>query len=144
MRTTLNFNANWAFCKDQPQAPETMPESWESVSLPHTWNAIDGQDGGNDYFRGTCCYAKSFRREDLPQGEKVYLNGKKLAHHDGGFSTWRVNLTDSLADENLLCILVDNAPNSKVYPQVADFTFYGGLYRNVNLICVPESHFDLD
>ena len=157
MRTIVNFNSSWAFCKDIPQAPTALPEDWETVSLPHTWNAIDGQDGGNDYFRGTCCYAKKFRRDELPHDERIYLeingaassadvilNGKALAHHDGGFSTWRVDLTDTLTEENLLCILVDNAPNSKVYPQVADFTFYGGLYRNVNLICVPQSHFDLD
>ena len=74
----------------------------------------------------------------------VYVDGKHLAHHDGGFSTWRVDLTEGLGETSLLAILVDNAPNSTVYPQVADFTFYGGLYRNVNLICVSESHFDLD
>ena len=74
----------------------------------------------------------------------VYLNGKKLAHHDGGYSTWRVNLTDSLEETNLLVIAVDNSPNRTVYPQMADFTFYGGLYRDVNLIAVNDSHFDLD
>ena len=157
MRTIVNFNAGWAFRKDMPQAPTVMPADWQTVCLPHTWNAIDGQDGGNDYFRGTCCYARAFRLEDLPQSEKIYLeingaassadvilNGSRLAHHDGGFSTWRVDLTDTLAEDNLLCILVDNAPNNRVYPQVADFTFYGGLYRNVNMVCVPESHFDLE
>lgn len=157
MRTLLSLNPNWAFRKDHREVPPAMPEGWETVSLPHTWNAIDGQDGGNDYFRGTCCYAKAIRREDLPQAARYYLeitgaassadvycNGKHLKHHDGGFSTWRVDLTGALEEDNLLAILVDNAPNSTVYPQVADFTFYGGLYRNVNLICVPESHFDLD
>lgn len=157
MRSVLSFNPNWAFCKDVRQIPEAMPADWETVTLPHTWNGIDGQDGGNDYFRGTCCYAKAFRREELPQADRYYLeingaassadvycNGRHLKHHDGGFSTWRVDLTGALEEENLLAVLVDNAPNNKVYPQVADFTFYGGLYRNVNLICVSQSHFDLD
>ena len=157
MRTNFHFNPGWSFAKGVSEAPQSLPADWETVNLPHTWNAIDGQDGGNDYYRGTCCYAKTFRREDLPQAERYYLeinganssadvclNGKKLKHHDGGYSTWRVDLTDTLEEENLLAILVDNAPNDRVYPQVADFTFYGGLYRNVNLICVPESHFDLD
>jgi len=157
MRSIININANWMFCKDQTVIPSSLPVDWESVTLPHTWNAIDGQDGGNDYFRGTCCYLKSLNKVDLPAGRcyleitgaassaDVYLNGKHMAQHHGGFSTWRVDLTDELLeDENLLAILVNNAPNNKVYPQVADFTFYGGLYRNVNLICVPESHFDLD
>ena len=157
MRTIFPLNEGWVFAKNISQTPQSLPENWESVTLPHTWNALDGQDGGNDYFRGTCCYARTIRPADLPENTRkyleirgaassadVYLDGKHLAHHDGGFSTWRVDLTDSLMEESLLTILVDNAPNDKVYPQVADFTFYGGLYRNVNLICVPESHFDLD
>mgnify|MGYP003296616642 CR=1 FL=1 len=134
-----------------------MPADWEAVKLPHSWNAVDGQDGGNDYFRGSCCYVKSFKKSGLPEAACYYLeikganssadvtlNGKHLAHHDGGYSTWRVELTGELQEENLLAITVDNAANDKVYPQVADFTFYGGLYRDVNLIAVPKSHFDLD
>ena len=157
MRNILSLNPAWSFAKGVNQAPAAIAADWEIVNLPHTWNAIDGQDGGNDYFRGTCCYAKTIVKADLPEAQKyyleirgaassadVYLNGKHMAHHDGGFSTWRVDLTEELTEESLLAILVDNTPNDYVYPQVADFTFYGGLYRNVNLICVPESHFDLD
>ncbi|MBE6645476.1 MAG: glycoside hydrolase family 2 protein, partial [Ruminococcaceae bacterium] len=158
MRNILNFNGNWSFTKETfAEIPKAVSESWESVTLPHTWNATDGQDGGNDYHRGTCLYAKSFKKDSLPESKfyyleirganssaDVYLNGKKLASHDGGYSTWRVNMTDALADENFLVIAVDNAPNDRVYPQVADFTFYGGLYRDVNVICVDETHFDLD
>ena len=156
MRNILNINSGWTFVKGLAEAPAALPVG-ESVCLPHTWNAVDGQDGGNDYFRGTCCYAKALNRSDLPAGEKLYLeingansssdvyfNGKHLAHHDGGYSTFRVELTAYIQDENLLCILVDNAANEEVYPQTADFTFYGGLYRNVNLIAVPDAHFDLE
>ena len=130
---------------------------WDWVNLPHSWNNIDGQDGGNDYYRGTSYYARTLNKYDLPTADQyylelqganssadVYVNGKKLAHHDGGYSTWRVNITEELQAENLLVIAVDNGANDKVYPQVADFTFYGGLYRDVNIICVKESHFDLD
>jgi len=74
----------------------------------------------------------------------VYMDGKKLATHHGGYSTWRVDITETLGTNSQLEILVDNAANDRVYPQMADFTFYGGLYRNVNIICVSESHFDLD
>ena len=156
MRNILNINSGWTFVKGLAEAPAALPVG-ESVCLPHTWNAVDGQDGGNDYFRGTCCYAKALNKTDLPAGEKLYLeingansssdvyfNGKHLAHHDGGYSTFRVELTAYIQDENLLCILVDNAANEEVYPQTADFTFYGGLYRNVNLIAVPDAHFDLE
>ena len=157
MRTILNLNENWVFTKAAVDLPTTLPTDWEAVTLPHTWNTTDGQDGGNDYYRGRCYYAKSIKKADLPEAARhyleirganssadVYLNGKALAHHDGGYSTWRVDLTANLAEENLLVIAVDNSPSDSVYPQVADFTFYGGLYRDVNLISVPESHFDLD
>ena len=157
MRNILNLNANWAFTKAIGEIPTAMPEGWESVNVPHCWNAVDGQDGGNDYHRGTCHYAKVLKKAELPAADRyyleirganssadVYMDGKKLAHHDGGYSTWRVDITETLGEESLLVIAVDNGANETVYPQMADFTFYGGLYRDVNLICVNESHFDLD
>ncbi len=157
MRNVVNFNSGWLFSKTSDGIPATVPTDWEQLNLPHTWNATDGQDGGNDYHRGTCYYAKEFARAELPQTDciyleikganssaEVYLNGKKLMSHDGGYSTWRVNLTENLLDSNLLVIAVDNAPNDHVYPQMADFTFYGGLYRDVNIIGVNNTHFDLD
>ncbi len=157
MRQVINFNYKWAFSKESAEIPQSIPAHWNWVNLPHSWNNIDGQDGGNDYFRGTCYYAKQFDKMDLPENAQyylefqganasadVYLNGKKLASHDGGYSTWRVNITEALEDKNLLVVTVDNGINDRVYPQNADFTFYGGLYRNVNLIAVSDSHFDLD
>ena len=157
MRNILNLNAGWAFQKDCAQAPAALCADWEAVNLPHSWNAVDGQDGGADYFRGSCCYAKELVKADLPAADKYYLeinganssadvfvDGKALAHHDGGYSTWRVDITDALQEKSLLAVIVDNAANETVYPQMADFTFYGGLYRNVNLICVNNTHFDLE
>ena len=157
MRKVLNINRKWAFSKDFSEIPSQINAKWNFVNLPHTWNAIDGQDGGNDYYRGICCYAKELTKEDLPDADRYYLelrganssadvfvNGTKLAHHDGGYSTWRVDITDSLTDNNIIAITVDNSENDRVYPQMADFTFYGGLYRDVNIIAVSESHFDLD
>ncbi len=157
MRQIMNFNTKWAFSKEASSVPESMPERWYWVNLPHCWNDIDGQDGGNDYFRGTAYYAKEIEKAELPEGKQyyleirganssadVYLDGKKLDHHDGGYSTWRVNLTEELKDKSLLVIAVDNGENDVVYPQMADFTFYGGLYRDVNILAVDDSHFDLD
>ncbi len=157
MRQILNVNEKWAFTKDATEVPAVMPEKWYWVNLPHTWNAIDGQDGGNDYYRGTCYYAKEIKKIDLPNADRyflellganasadVYVNGRKLAHHDGGYSTWRVDVTEALTEaSNLLVIAVDNSINDRVYPQKADFTFYGGLYRDVNIIAVSDSHFEL-
>ena len=157
MRQVLNLNYKWAFTKEAGEVPASIPASWNWVNLPHTWNNIDGQDGGNDYYRGTCFYAKKLEKTDLPECDQyylefqganasadVYVNGKKLASHDGGYSTWRVNVTDALEADNLIVVAVENGINERVYPQQADFTFYGGLYRDVNLICVNNSHFDLD
>lgn len=157
MRQIMNFNTKWAFSKEASSIPESMPERWYWVNLPHCWNDIDGQDGGNDYFRGTAYYAKEIEKAELPEGKQyyleirganssadVYLDGKKLAHHDGGYSTWRVNLTEELKDKSLLVIAVNNGENDVVYPQMADFTFYGGIYRDVNILAVDDAHFDLD
>ena len=157
MRTVYNINTGWSFIKDMSEAPASVPAHGEHIDLPHTWNAKDGQDGGNDYFRGTCCYARMISKAELPKGEKyylqihganasadVYMNGKHLAHHDGGYSTWRVDISNTLRNENCLTVLVDNAANETVYPQTADFTFYGGLYRSVEIVAVPATHFELD
>ena len=155
MRKIQNINQGWLFYKGIAFGAEKA--EGVALDLPHTWNATDGQDGGNDYFRGTCLYEKTFTKEELSLGEicyleicganssaAVYMNGKKIAAHDGGYSTWRVILNDYIEEENLISIEVDNAPNDSVYPQMADFTFYGGLYRDVNLVFVNETHFDLD
>ena len=157
MRKIFNFNTKWAFTKDAETVPSVMPQKWYWVNLPHTWNDIDGQDGGNDLYRGTSYYAKELEKIDLPKADKyflelqganssatVYVNNKKLASHDGGYSTWRVDITDVLEDKNLFVVEVDNSANDRVYPQNADFTFYGGLYRDVNIIAVNNSHFDLE
>ncbi|MBQ2903750.1 MAG: glycoside hydrolase family 2 protein [Clostridia bacterium] len=157
MRKIININRKWAFTKEFSEIPVSVPEKWNFVNLPHTWNAIDGQDGGNDYYRGTCCYVREIDREEIPEADRyylelqganssadVYVNGKKLAHHDGGYSTWRVDITDAMEFKTVIAITVDNSPNEEVYPQMADFTFYGGLYRDVNIIAVSNSHFDLD
>ena len=154
MRNIVNLNKDWLFVKD---STDIALRQGESVNLPHSWNAIDGQDGGNDYFRGHCVYHKTLKKADLPAADlyylelrgtnssaDVYVGGEKLAHHDGGYSTWRVNITEKIADETEIAIVVENTINETVYPQMADFTFYGGIYRDVNLIAVSKSHFDLD
>ncbi len=129
----------------------------KTVKLPHTWNNLDGQDGGNDYWRGSCLYEKNFPKPVFTQDERVYLefqgvnasaevqlNGVKVAEHDGGYSTFRADVTEVLKDENVLKVKVDNSVNNRVYPQKADFTFYGGIYRDVLLKTVSKYHFDLD
>lgn len=155
MRSTISINQGWKFIKTADNVVHAMQQVGEAVPLPHTWNAQDGQDGGNNYHRGTCWYIRELEKP-VTDGEVylevngaamtavIYLNGQKLAVHTGGFSAFRVNLTEHLKAKNTLAISVDNSDNDTVYPQKADFTFYGGIYRNVNLIVVPKEHFELD
>ena len=147
-RIVNKINEQWEFEK---QGKRT------DIHLPHTWNAEDGQTGPELYFRGACTYRRQLKKPELAPGQQVYIefrgvnssaevrmNGKKLACHDGGYSTFRVNITDEMEEDNTLEVLVDNAPNDRVYPQRADFTFYGGIYRDVYMIIADQSHFDLD
>lgn len=149
MRRELLLNSNWTFTK-----PGEEPVQ---VNVPHTWNAIDGADGGNDYWRGTCTYERDFAVPSYdPAAEEVWLafdgvnasadvelNGRKVIHHDGGYSTFRSNITALLQAENHLKVQADNSVNDHVYPQKADFTFYGGIYRDVRLVIVPRIHLAL-
>lgn len=157
-RRATSIPEGWAY------APVELPagSSWdvvaaggEQVVLPHTWNAIDGQAGG-DYRRGRSTYARVIEAEasyvetwiefaGVNSSAEVYLDGRLLASHDGGYSTFRVNLTDELTDgSGTLVVIVDNAKNERVYPQQADFTFYGGIYRDVRQITVGREHFELE
>ena len=157
MRTITELKENWNYVKSAENAAQAETAEGTAVTLPHTWNAVDGQDGGNDYYRGTCWYVRRIKKPEMKDGDRVYVeflgvamtaevywNGKKLAHHEGGYSTFRVDVTGKMQEDNTLTVSVDNSDNDRVYPQKADFTFYGGLYRMVRLIVVPEVHFALD
>jgi len=150
MRTELLLMRNWVFT-GRDGAPVR-------VDLPHTWNNLDGQDGGDDYYRGTCVYEHTFRCPEYDHLEqlvylqfdgvnasaKVTLNGHAVCTHDGGYSTFRADITKLLLADNTLRVEVDNSKNDRVYPQKADFTFYGGIYRDVKLVIVNKLHFDMD
>ena len=150
MRHTIELRQPWHFTGFDGKTIE--------VTIPHTWNNVDGQDGGNDYKRGTCHYTHSFARpafnadseevwlefDGVNASAAVTLNGKPVCTHDGGYSTFRADITPFLADANELQVDVDNSKNTKVYPQKADFTFYGGIYRDVRLVIVNKAHFALD
>ena len=157
MRVLIDLKENWYFSKKQTAVPDRLPEdgSWEKISLPHTWNAVDGHDGSG-FDRGAYWYVTAFEapEQPLPGGRTyievgaaalvgdVYVNGVFLTRHVGGFSAFRADATDVLKKGcNILAIRCDNTYSEKVYPQRADFTFYGGLYRYVKVISVPESHF---
>ena len=157
MRKIQVLKKGWQFLKNASSAENAAAAADQGVpvSLPHTWNAEDGQDGGNDYHRGQCWYVRELSEEELA-GEcvfleingaamtaEVYLNGRRLARHEGGYSAFRVDLSEVREEKNVLVLSVSNESNDRVYPQKADFTFYGGLYREVRLITVPKEHFEM-
>ncbi len=156
MREIKNFNRGWHFLRYVEDNRGQIPKNTERINLPHTWNCEDGEDGGGDYLRTPCAYYKSFSSDDIPRGDciyleigaansytRVYLNSELLGEHLGGYSLFRIDLTEKIQPENLLEIIVDNREISHAYPSFADFTFFGGIYRDVNIIGVPSSHFEL-
>jgi len=152
-----NINDNWKFTKNTIDIEKYDSYEFEKINLPHTWNGYDGQDGGDDYYRGKCYYEKviNIEKEDNKyyyiefEGANsvcnVYINNIQLGEHKGGYSTFRFDITKYIkTGQNILLVSVDNSHNEEIYPLMADFTFFGGLYRGVNLITVDEVSFDLD
>lgn len=161
MREIKSINEGWGFHKGDTRRhkiPKKIKKDWQTVNLPHTWNNMDGQDGGFDYFRSPCWYFKELYlvpKDDeeiyleIPAASlsaEVYVNGNLACTHKGGFSIFRVNLTPYINPKKAtkIAICADNSESKEIYPQTADFTFFGGLYRGVNLITVNKAHFDLE
>lgn len=159
MRRTENINYGWQFSRDRIKEKKkpNLFTKWENVDLPHTWNNMDGQDGGMDYYRGACWYKKKISVK-AHSNEKVllefngvnsnctvFVNGKNVFYHEGGFSRFRVDITKYLkTGKAVLLIRADNSESDHEYPQTADFTFFGGIYRDVNLLYVPSRHFSVE
>lgn len=150
MRQAIDLCRGWLFTGLDGQSAR--------VNIPHTWNNIDGQDGGNDYKRGRCRYERAFscpsfdaaseevwlEFDGVNASAEVTLNGQAVCSHDGGYSTFRAEVTALLKEDNQLVVFADNSVNDRVYPQKADFTFYGGIYRAVRLVIVNKAHFAMD
>ena len=160
MRKVLELQENWLFSKQCTAAPVELPTGgdWETIKLPHTWNAVDGQIGV-PFERGAYWYVTAFTvpEQPIPGGRtyievgaaslvgEIWVNGTFVTRHVGGYSAFRADVTEFCHEgENVLAIMCDNRYSDKVYPQRADFTFYGGLYRHVRVISAAESRFTLD
>ncbi|WP_158264548.1 glycoside hydrolase family 2 protein [Photobacterium rosenbergii] len=160
MSKRVSLNSDWHFTK-QPLALNDVQglniEQLEPVQIPHCWNAVDGQTGGDNYHRGLCWYKKTIEIDAIEAGKSyylevgaansvanAYLNGEHLGEHRGGYSRFRFDVTNLLTEgSNELVISVDNSHIEDVYPLFADFTFYGGIYRDVNLVIAEDVHFDM-
>jgi beta-galactosidase len=157
-KESIIINDSWKFYKsDQPGffQMDFNDISWENILLPHTWNALDGQDGGSNYYRGIGCYRKHITISRNYEGKviylkfgaansaaTVYLNGQLLGTHTGGYSAFMFDITDKVlfGRENVIAVQVDNSSSVLCPPLSADFTFYGGLTRNVELIVANPVH----
>jgi beta-galactosidase len=161
-RRTIDLDRDWRFLRsDAPgaEAPDFDDRKWSRVNVPHTWNAQDGQDGGGDYYRGVGWYR---RRVSIPRAEAgrelyveldganlettLFVNGHEVGHHAGGYARFRFDVT-SVAKPgavNVLAVKVSNAANPSVPPRSADFTFFGGIYRDARLVSVDPVHLDMD
>lgn len=145
------INSGWQYSEDKIH--------WQTVNIPHTWNDKDGFDDESGYRRGLGYYKKqiyvSSQDKDqifylkfnaVNQEATVFINGKQATNHKGGYTAFNVEITSLLNFDayNLIEVEVDNAHNDNIPPLDADFTFYGGIYRDVELIKVPKQHFSLN
>lgn len=155
-RTRLDLNAGWRFVKGDvsgAQAPGFDDSAWAAVNTPHTWNATDGSDGGNNYYRGVGWYRRHLtvpaglagrmlflQFAGVNQVADVWVNGVHLGQHKGGYSRFRFGATDTLlpGKDNVIAVKVTNAADPDIAPLSADYTFAGGIYRNVSLWAVNK------
>ena len=146
------INDQWKFTRSNPVGASMIrfdDSAWEQVTLPHTWNALDGQDGGNDYYRGTGWYRKVLTIDDSLRSRRVYLrfeaaslvatvfvNGTEVGTHRGGFAAFCFDITAAVkfGEPTIIAVRVNNARNMEVSPLSGDFTVFGGIYRNVHLL----------
>ncbi len=152
-RVDINLDSGWRFVQqDVPgaQAANFDDSSWTSLNLPHTWDISHGQDGpGTAYYRGIGWYRTHYTVDNSYAGRHfflkfdgaflvtdVYVNGNLLGEHQGGFAAFVFDATPYLTvgGDNVIAVKVNNAANANIPPLAADFTFWGGIYRDVHLL----------
>lgn len=147
----ISINSGWQFKKANEKA-------WKAVSLPHTWNAGDDTDDTPGYFRGEGIYRKLLHIEDYAAGKRVFLyfeganqvstiivNGQTAGSHKGGYTRFAVDITPyvRVGETNVIEVRVDNSHNAAIPPLSADFTFYGGIYRDVYVVYEEPVHISM-
>lgn len=159
-RTELTISNGWYFHQGEiaPEKADPASGAWTRVNLPHTWNRYDAFDETPGYYRGVGWYAYGFipngqwkdRRvilhfEGANQVAEVFVNGTPVGSHTGGYTAFNFDITRHLefGKKNIIKVRLDNKHDRDIPPLNADFTFYGGIYRNVKLIAVDPVHFDL-
>jgi beta-galactosidase len=162
-RSVIDLNGDWKFVRADrfgAAAPEFDDSSWEAVTLPHTWNNLDGEDGGDNYYRGAGWYRRHLTLDADSAGKSLFLkfdgassvtdvfvNGKPAGRHKGMFGAFCFDVTGLMntSGDNVLAVRADNGKDPDVPPNSADFTFFGGIYRSVHLLVLnPLSITPLD
>lgn len=151
LRQQVSLNAGWRFnAGDVPgaQAVGFDDSAWSSVSVPHTWNGRDAQDGGSNYRRGVGWYRRHYTPPASFAGRRLWLdfagaslvtdvwvNGVHLGQHRGGFARFRFDATSALTPgrDAVIAVKVSNASVPDVAPLAGDFPVDGGIYRGVSL-----------
>lgn len=149
-RIKQTINDGWKFAPfaGDASANDFNTSNWTDVSIPHTWNAKDSDDETPGFFRGKGWYRRWVNVEQLISGQRtylhfeganqetnVYVNGRLVGNHKGGYSAFTFDVTDYIRPgRNAVAVCVDNTHNPDIAPLEADFTFFGGIYRDVYLI----------
>ena len=157
-RVVYTINDGWKFTKGSPfeaQLAGCDDSSWETVNIPHTWNNKDADDETPGFYRGPAWYRKQLFVDKSQEGRQAviyfeganqevrfYLNGQFVGEHKGGYTRFCFDITSHLryGQENLFAIYVNNVYNPNIPPLSADFTFFGGIYRDVYLQFMNPVH----
>ena len=157
-RVVYTINDGWKFTKGSPfeaQLTGCDDSSWETVNIPHTWNDKDADDETPGFYRGPVWYRKQLFIDKSQEGRRAviyfeganqevrfYLNGQFVGEHKGGYTRFCFDITSHLryGQENLFAIYVNNVYNPNIPPLSADFTFFGGIYRDVYLQFMNPVH----
>lgn len=157
-RADLTLNDSWKFNRADVAGAQNVgfdDSSWSAITLPHTWNNVDGQNGGNDYYRGIGWYRRHYTVDGSYTNRQlflkfdganivadVYVNGTFVGEHQGGFSAFVFDVTSNVnvGADNVIAVKVNNAFNADIPPLSADFTFFGGIYRGVHLLVTDKLH----
>ena len=161
-RLRYTINEHWKFFKGEcpgAEEPGYDVSRWETVDLPHTWNVADVEDEPYGWYRGAGWYVRDLPIDLLVEGRRIFLsfgaantvasvwvNGRSAGEpHIGGYTPFAYDVTELLraGASNRIAVRVDNSYNEQIPPLAADFTFYGGIYRDVELICTDPAHFDV-
>lgn len=157
-RAVEDLSPGWRFIRQDVAGAETVgfdDSAWTPLDVPHTWNNLDGQDGGNNYYRGPGWYRRHYTPDPARAGHRLFLkfnganivtdvwvNGAYAGQHQGGFAAFVFDVTANLVAgaDNVIAVKVNNASNTNIPPLSADFTFYGGIYREVSLLATEPVH----